>query len=79
MATVKVENGRSVAMSELQTGDKVKTGFSIKLVLSIQTRNSKTNIMKPFWIATWINQVTMEMFSNLSIDSLIVDYNNICS
>ena len=46
MATAFAENGRSVAMSELQTGDKVKTGFNVKIVLSIQTRNSKTNIMK---------------------------------
>ena len=30
MATVETENGRSVAMSELQTGSKVKTGLNIK-------------------------------------------------
>ena len=29
-ATVKVENGKSLAMSELQIGDKVQTGISIK-------------------------------------------------
>ena len=35
MATVEGENGKSVALSELQVGDRVKTGFNVKIVLYI--------------------------------------------
>ena len=31
MAKVKLENGKTVTMSELQTGDRVQTGMTIKM------------------------------------------------
>ena len=38
VVTVETENGRSVAMSELQTGSKVKTGFIITIFISFQIK-----------------------------------------
>ena len=38
VATLKLANGRSVAMSELQVGDQVQTGFSVKILFLFKTK-----------------------------------------
>ena len=78
VATVETENGRSVAMSELQIGSKVKTGFIIKIFIYFSNKGmvaqtllnlidkNITSISK--YMYTWVHKIIVNVLLKLALE-----------